>query len=119
MTSFLFVTEEEFEPSQVTKKGNFEWSCTSITKSGDRILVYVKGKGIQYQWEAESDAERSSHYPFMCSVRRIKQFKSPLSMAELKEAFTQKEWPVLYTHFRGMSAFRITDEVFDRITKER
>jgi len=119
MASYLFVTEEYFSPEKVTAKGGFGWSCTAKTRSGDKILVYVKGVGIAYEWEAQTDAERTASWPFMCDVRLIGKFNPPISMADLKDIFPKDQWPALYTHFRGLSAFQINEEIFNRIQSQK
>jgi hypothetical protein len=119
MATYLFVTEEYFSPEKVTAKGGFSWSCTAKTREGDGVLVYVKGIGIEYEWEAQSDAERTETWPFMCKVRLIKKLSPAISMADLKNLFRKDQWPALYTHFRGLSAFQINQDIFDRINSQR
>jgi hypothetical protein len=119
MSKYVFVTRVDFEPESVTKSNIVHWSCSKTSKSDDTALVYIVGIGFAFQWKIIGDAYPDAEWKYMCQVKREKVFKEPIQFSELKDNFSREEWPVLYTHFRGLRSFAITDDVFEKIVSLR
>jgi hypothetical protein len=112
---YVFATKVDYSPEDVTQTHIMRWSCSKTAQAGDEALVYVVGIGFCFIWEILDKAKPDPEWKFMCPVKRTKSFARPIEFAELKREFSRDEWPVLYTHFRGLRSFAITDGIFDRI----
>ena len=119
MTTYLFVTGNEFHPERVRAGADYWWSCSSTTIEDDSILVYVKGEGIAYEWRATSDAERSDEWKFACNVEHVRTFDPGISLGEIRELFSKKQWAAPYQNFRGYRSIRIPPEVARQLNQLR
>ena len=110
MTTYLFLTGNEFHPERVRAGADHWWSCSSTTIEDDSILVYVKGEGISYEWRATSAAERSDEWKFACNVEYVRTFDPAISLRDIRELFSKKQWAAPYQNFRGYRSIRIPPE---------
>ncbi len=118
MTTYLFVTKAEYFPEQI-RDGveDPSWSCAKSTTAGDRALVYVTQQGIRFEWELVSAARPDPDWKSICDCRFVQEFDPPISIGRIREEFTIDEWRAPYANFRGLSAFRISEEIADRIRR--
>lgn len=116
MDPYLFVVNaDEYDASVVDEKGGERWSCSKDTTVGDHALVYVTGEGISYEWAVIAPAAEDPEWRFMCHVRRLREFKPPISIQEIREAIPREIWAAPYTNFRGFRSIRIPDEAYERL----
>jgi hypothetical protein len=119
MTTYLFVTGKEFHPERVRSGEDLWWSCSSTTIEDDSILVYVKGKGISYEWRATSDAEPSDEWKFACNVEHVRTFDPGISLGDIRELFSKKQWAAPYQNFRRYRSIRIPPRVAQQLHQLR
>lgn len=116
MTTYLFVTKQEFTPEHVEDgDASHWWSCSSTTRSEDRALVYVTGTGIQYEWRATSNAEPHKEWKYICHVEHVQTFEPPISIGEIREATTKDEWAPPFQNFRGLRSITVPENTAVRI----
>jgi hypothetical protein len=120
MPTYLFVTKPEYAPECVDS--GFDgpwWSCSSTTMNGDRALVYVTGRGIEYEWEVLSDAEPHEQWRYICYVEQVRTFEPPITIMQIREAVSEHDWAPPYQNFRGHKSILIPGKVADRIRRLR
>ena len=102
MTTYLFVTRDEYNHESVNRNSDIGWSCSKTTQTGDKVLVYVAGRGIMYEWRAVTDAVPNKEWKFACDVRLVRKFKRPLPLKEIMAA--TPNWKPPQGHFRGFKS---------------
>jgi hypothetical protein len=115
MTTYLFVTSNDFNPERVNRRAGASWSCSKTAKRGDRALVYVKGQGVTYEWRITSDAEPHKEWKFMCDVERLSQISPPITIADMCAAVSRAEWSPPHQNLRGLRSVKIPPEIANRI----
>jgi hypothetical protein len=115
MTTFLFVTDEGYEPEGVGKKSAYWWSCSKTAGPGDVALVYVVGRGIAHEWDIVSEPRTDPDWRFVCNVRHRRSFDPPITIREITSAVARDEWGAPYTNFRGFRSIRIPDGALKKL----
>jgi len=115
MTTYLFVTKPDWKPQRVKGRKRHGWSCARTTQLGDKILTYVTGQGISYEWRATSIAEPDSTWKYYCYVEHIADIAPPITIQELRQVFLKKVWAPPHLNFRGIKAIIIPDKIVERI----
>lgn len=115
MNTYLFITQPEYEPESSESGKALTWSCSKTTKKDDRLLVYVAGVGVQYEWRAVTSAKPADDWPFMCRTKYIRTLRPPIAIQELRSAFPREEWAPPHLNFRGFRSIRVPDEIADKI----
>jgi hypothetical protein len=119
MGTYLFCTDAaRYAPEDVHGTAA-TWSCSSTTRAGDRILVYVLGLGIGYEWQAVSDAEPDVEWKYVCQVTRVQVCKPTISLADIRQAVSRDEWAPPHLGFRGYRSIRIPEGVAERLISLR
>ena len=113
--TFLFVTKPVNHPERVAAGQSMWWSCSKATRAGDRILVYVTGSGIQYEWRAESDAEPHARWKYGCDVEYVRAFNPPITLAEMRRSIRSQEWTPPHQNLRGAKSLAVPPLVAQRI----
>ena len=115
MSTYLFITKEEYEPELVASNDDVSWSCSKTTRLGDTALVYVAGIGVCFEWRVLSDAEKNDEWPYVCDVEFVKSFDPPITIQELRSAVTREEWKPPHLNFRGWRSITIPADVLKTI----
>lgn len=116
MNPYLFVVNaEEYDASVVEETSEETWSCSKDTTVGDHAFVYVTGEGITYEWAVIAPASDDSEWRYKCMVRRLREFKPPITIKEIREGVPREIWAAPYTNFRGFRSIRIPDEALEAI----
>lgn len=116
MATFLFVTGTEYTPDSIGRSGKQRWSCSKTTRSGDRAFVYIKERGICYEWQAVSDAKPDKKWTYACNVKLVKAINPPIAISELKDSIPHKLWGRPRNNFHGDQSLKIDFEVLKVIT---
>lgn len=106
--------------------GNW-WTCHKDTKKGDLVLLYRTRPraDIKYLLKAKTDAdflsekindesEREKGWFYACDYEPLYKFEKSLSIKELKQNPSIKDWNVLRANFRNKS-YNITAEYWEKL----
>ncbi len=115
MDTYLFVTKPKYSPQRVESGEDLWWSCSKTTKRGDRALVYVTGPGVQYEWQADSDARPDKKWKYICDVKHVQTFEPAITLREICAAVKKREWAPPYQNFRGYRSIIVPDIIVGRI----
>ena len=115
MSTYLFITKPKYEPETVRDGNDAEWSCSSTTRDGDRVLVYVTGVGIRYEWRVTSDAAPDKKWKYVCGVEYVSTFEPPISVAEMRACVPKIDWAPPHTSFRGFRSLLVPGNVEEKI----
>ncbi|HQH25891.1 MAG TPA: hypothetical protein PLP17_00730, partial [Oligoflexia bacterium] len=114
MRTYLFVTTSKYSHESVGSEEK-PWSCSKNTKRGDHALVYVTKCGVQYEWLVCSDAKKNKRWKYMCNVKHVQTFDSPITLREICDAVKKREWAPPYQNFRGYRSIIVPDIIVGRI----
>jgi len=117
--TYLFITKPEYSPDKIKIRKNTKWSCSKSTRRGNHAFVYVGGEGIRYEWRAVSDAEHDDDWKYICKVEFIRIIEPPITLNELRAAFSKNEWGPPHQNFRGLRSIVIPEHVLSQLKEMR
>lgn len=115
MSVYLFVTDEEAHPEAIESGEDDWWSCSKTTQELDVALVYVKGKGIVYQWLVTSNASPDLRWPYVCKVEHQRTFEPAISLEEIQSAVGREIWAPPHQNFRGFASIKVPLQAAEKI----
>lgn len=82
--TYLLFADSEAGTARVQSGAQKDWRCEPGTRSGDRLLIYIVGEGLRYEWEAISDAaSRPGQERPTCRVTFRRAFTPAVSLSEI------------------------------------
>ncbi len=115
MSTYMFITKEEYEPERVASNDDVSWSCSKTTRLGNTALVYVARIGVCFEWRVLSDAEKNDKWGYVCDVEFVKSFDPPITIQELCSAVAPGEWKPPHLNFRGFKSIVIPGDILKSI----
>jgi 5-methylcytosine-specific restriction endonuclease McrA len=107
MADFLFITDPEFSPETVGRSKSTSWSCSKTAQPNDRAFVYVKGKGILFEWVLVGRPRADADWRFVCPVQLLNAITPPITIQELRKAISRSAWAPPHTGFRGYRSISV------------